>query len=82
MIKVKKFMISMLQPSKGIEERPQEVSERVDFGHWGIDLIIGKKGIGNPVLLTLTERKSRNMIIQKLSDKRQASTIKALDKLE
>ena len=67
---------------KGIEERPKEVSERVEFGHWEIDLIIGKKSKGKPVLLTLTERKTRNMIIQKLSDKSQDSTIKAMDKLE
>lgn len=42
-----------------IDQMPQEINDRLTFGHWEIDTVIGKKTKEVPVLLTLTERLSR-----------------------
>lgn len=64
-----------------IEIRPQHINERQEPGHWEMDLIVGKAGT-RPVLLTLTERYSRQEMIFKLPN-RQAATIRSVfDKLE
>jgi len=55
-----------------IEERPKEVNDRKEYGHWEMDC----------VLLVLSERKTREEIILKLPDKTQESVIKAIDELE
>lgn len=57
-----------------ITDRPAWINDREELGHWEIDLIIGKGNTG-PVLLTLTERKSRREIIRKLKN-RKAETIR------
>jgi IS30 family transposase len=38
-----------------IEKRPEEVNSRQEFGHWEIDLVVGKQG-SKQCLLTLIER--------------------------
>jgi len=48
---------------QSIEERPSEVEQRQEFGHWEIDTVIGKKDKEDQVLLTLTERKTREEFI-------------------
>lgn len=64
-----------------IEIRPDYVSSRQEYGHWEMDLIVGKAET-KPVLLTMTERLSREELIFKLPD-RKAATIRAVfDKLE
>lgn len=64
-----------------IEERPENINNREEYGHWEMDLIVGKKGT-SPVLLTLTERKSREELIFKLQDKKASSVRKVFDTLE
>jgi IS30 family transposase len=44
---------------RSIEERPAEISERKEFGHWECDLVLGAKSGGDEALFTLVERKSR-----------------------
>ena len=44
---------------RSIEERPAEVDERSDFGHWEMDLVIGSKKNDDDALLTMIERKTR-----------------------
>lgn len=51
---------------KSIDERPKIIQDRTEFGHWEIDLMIGKKFINEAVLLTLVERVSRFAIVRKL----------------
>lgn len=64
-----------------IEVRPEHINNREEPGHWEIDLIIGKANT-TPVLLTMTERKSREELIFKLQD-RKAATIRAVfDRME
>lgn len=59
-----------------IENRPAYIGQRSERGHWEMDLIIGKAET-SPVLLTLTERYSRQELIFKLPD-RKASTIRGV----
>ncbi len=46
-----------------IEERPQEINDRKEFGHWECDLILGHKTRDDQVLLNLSERMSREFLI-------------------
>lgn len=64
-----------------ITQRPESISYRLEYGHWEMDLVVGKAG-SRAVLLTLTERLSRQELIFKLPDRR-ASTVRAIfDRLE
>lgn len=45
-----------------IEERPETVRNRLEFGHWEIDTVVGSKNENEPVVLTLVERKTRYCI--------------------
>lgn len=65
-----------------IEKRPEEIETREEFGHWEMDSVIGKRGKSQNVLLVLTERKTRNEIIFKLSDHTDESVVAAMDRLE
>ncbi|EIJ77611.1 Integrase catalytic region (plasmid) [Bacillus methanolicus PB1] len=53
---------------RSIEERPAEVNDRQEFGHWEIDTVIGKKS-NDQALLTITERKTRKEIIIRVDAK-------------
>lgn len=53
---------------KSIEERPEVVDFREEFGHWELDSVIGKKKKGEPVVITLTECKTRMCIWLKVRD--------------
>ncbi|VHB38780.1 transposase [Streptococcus pyogenes] len=59
---------------KSIEERPEYINDRSEFGHWEIDLVLGKKTKGEAVMLTLVERQTRYALGVKLEDK-QSQTI-------
>ena len=59
---------------KSIEERPETINNRSEFGHWEIDLVLGKKTKGEPVVMTLVERQTRFALACKLANK-QAETI-------
>ena len=80
--KNKEKRVSKLIPAeKSIEYRPEEAKERKEYGHWEGDLVVGKKGT-TTVLLTLTERKTRQEIIMKLANKKTETIAKAIDKIE
>ena len=53
-----------------IEERPESIGDREEFGHWEIDTVVGKKDADEPVLLTLVERKTRFEKIFKIASQR------------
>ena len=53
---------------KSIEERPESVNLREEFGHWEIDSVLGKIGENEPVVLSLTERKLHMSIWLKVAD--------------
>lgn len=62
---------------KTIEERPKEINNREEVGHYEIDTVILRKEKGQ-CLLTLTDRKSRYEIIRLIKDKTVKSVNKAL----
>ena len=64
-----------------ITERPEHVNRREEYGHWEIDLVVGRAK-SKPVLLTMVERRSREPLVFKLPDKRAASVRKVFDTLE
>lgn len=51
---------------KSIEERPESINDRSEFGHWEVDLVLGKKTKGEAVILTLVERQTRYTVGVKL----------------
>lgn len=65
-----------------IEERPSEIDNREEYGHWEMDCVVGKRDGGGAVLLVLSERSIREEIIIKMAGKTQESVIKSLDRLE
>lgn len=64
-----------------ISTRCEEIAKRKEYGHWEMDLIVGKAGT-RAVLLTLTERKTRQELIYKLPDRRAATIRGVFDRLE
>ena len=64
-----------------IEQRPIGVLSRVDFGHWELDSVIGRRCKGN-TLLVLTERKTRKELVFRSKDKTAFSTVSMLNSLE
>jgi len=76
--RVRKVALNNTQ-GRSIEERPPEVEDREEYGHWEMDCVVGR---GKPCLLVLTERMSREEIILKMAAKTQACVKLELDKLE
>lgn len=68
--------------NRTIRDRPEAAKERSEIGHWEMDLVEGKKGKGEPFLLVLSERATRQEVIEKIPDKTQESVIKGLDRIE
>ena len=64
-----------------IDQRPESINDRSEFGHWEIDTVIGKKNKDDEVLLTMTERLTRKEIIRKISGKTVESVQNAILKL-
>ena len=60
--KAKKARQNKKNLGRSIEERPEIVELRKEFGHWEIDTVIGKKDEGEPCVLTLVERMTRMCI--------------------
>ncbi|WP_449354379.1 hypothetical protein ACUL41_14565 [Virgibacillus natechei] len=48
-----------------IEERPELIDTRDEFGHWEIDTVLGHKS-KDDALMTLVERKTRMEIIRSM----------------
>jgi len=65
---------------KSISERPEEVDDRLEEGHWEIDLVVGKQGT-KTVILTLVERKTRKSLYALVKNKTQKEVIKAIKRV-
>lgn len=69
--------------SRSIEERPEAINSRLEYGHWEGDSIVGRRLLWRKsALFTLTERMTREQIILKIDSATQEEVLKALDKLE
>jgi IS30 family transposase len=64
-----------------IADRPSFINDRLEFGHWEIDTVIGCKRKSDSALLTITERMTRKEIIRKIQGKTAVSVQNALNKL-
>lgn len=60
-----------------IEERPESIETRQEFGHWEIDTVLGHKS-HDQALLTLVERKTRHKIISRIPSKTAPAVTDAL----
>jgi IS30 family transposase len=65
---------------KSITERPKQVDERTEHGHWEIDLVVGKQGT-KPAILTLVERKTRKSLFILVKNKTQKEVIAAIRRI-
>ena len=61
-----KFNLKYIFP---IWTRKKSINSRKEFGHWEIDLVLGLQKHGHKMLLTLTERKTRMLIIVPIKSK-------------
>ena len=66
------------QLGDSIDERPEHINDRSEFGHWEIDTVLGKKAGSEAALLTLTERMTRKEIIVKIPSKTVTAVHEAL----
>ena len=67
---------------RSIEERAGSIMQRKVYGHWEMDTVVSGQKNGRSCLLVLSERMTRQEIIRKLPDKKAASVVRALDRLE
>lgn len=80
--KKKKVALKNLKGTS-IEQRPENILLRQEYGHWEMDTVIGgHKKHGKECLLVLTERMTREEITRKIPNKKAESVAKELDKLE
>lgn len=66
---------------RSIEERPDSVETRKEFGHWECDLVLGSKKKEDDVLFTLLERKSRELLVIPIADKTAECVMNAINGL-
>ena len=66
---------------RSIEDRPKEVNDRLEYGHWEGDTVKSARS-AKPGLLTLTERKTREELIIKVDQSTQEAVKVAFDNLE
>ncbi len=64
-----------------IEKRPKEILERISFGHWELDSVIGTQTKGKTIL-SFTERYTRMQLVLMSNDKSAASTVNVLNQIE
>ena len=66
---------------ESIELRPN-IDDRIEFGHWEIDCVVGKRDGKSTCLMTLVERKTRYGISILIPKKNQKSIVNALKKIK
>lgn len=77
-----KFVRASRAPhGKSIEQRPDNVLQRNDFGNWEMDCVVGRRKTKN-VLLVLTERLTRKELIYKMPDKSKGSVVDVIDQIQ
>lgn len=67
---------------KSIEERPQSIEQRDEFGHWEFDSVLGSKNADEPAVLTMVERMHRYAIWLKVKDHSAAAVSEAIMQLK
>lgn len=74
---------NIIKPNGGesIELR-DDISDRIEFGHWEIDCVVGKKEGKSTCLMTLVERKTRYGIVIKIKQKSKKCIVRALKQIK
>lgn len=67
---------------RSIEERPDDVNNREEYGHWEMDTVYSGKNKSKECLLVLTERMFREELIFKMPDRTALSVKDCLDNIE
>lgn len=71
-----------LADAKDLTQRPKEANERSEFGHWEMDCIESGGRHHRCVLLNLTERASRMVLLFKMPSQKARNVVRVLDQLE
>lgn len=72
-----------MKKGKTIEQRPAEVKDRSDYGHWEMDTVYSGQCVkSKSTLLVLTERKTLEEYFLLMPDRTLSSTVFALNELE
>lgn len=79
--KVRKIALNNMKGTS-IEERPPDIDDREEYGHWEMDCVVGRKEGGGAVLLVLSERSAREELIFKIEAKKQEFVVREINKLE
>lgn len=66
---------------ESIDLRP-DISDRIEFGHWEIDCVVGKREGKSTCLMTLVERKTRYGITMLIPKKSKKCIVKAISKIK
>ena len=80
--RVERNPIPESKKDRSIELRPDYINNRKEFGHFEMDLVLGKQGKDKECLLTLTERKTRFEIVIKLNNKSSSEVIRAIKSIK
>lgn len=80
--KYRKVQQSRASKGESIENRPDEVNNREEFGHWEMDTVMGKRGKSKKSMLVLTERITLDEIIIELETHTAAEVVAKIDLLE
>jgi IS30 family transposase len=80
--KPKRIRHHKMKLGASISDRPQSIETREEFGHWEIDTVRGLKSKEDNVLLTITERKTRNSIIKIIPSKTSNAVTKGLEEIK
>ncbi len=72
-----------MKRGKSIEQRPDTVNDRSDYGHWEMDTVYSGQCVkSKSTLLVLTERKTLDEYFFLMPDRTLSSTVSVLDELE
>ena len=77
----KRLVISSAPRGTSIEKRPTVINDRVEFGHWELDCVVGKRK-KSETLLCFSERYTRKELVFKIPNKTADSVINTLDLIE
>lgn len=66
---------------RSIDERPEYIMHRKEYGHWEMDTVYSSKD-DHTCLLVLSERMKREELIFRIKDRTSESVIRCLDRLE
>ena len=66
---------------RSIEERP-DINNKLEFGHWEADLVIGQKAKNDEALLTLLECQTRKYILVKIAGKSATAVMTGFEKVK